>query len=549
MNSVTRTREFDLVVLGSGGAGCCAALAGSALGLTTCLIEKAPELGGGTADSLGTVWIPNNRLAADAGLADDHETALGYARFVAGGQAVAANLEAYVREAPRVLNALLGLDVGLRLALGLPDYFAPAAPGSCADGRRMVEPELIPRAALGRFANRIRTSVHNVSGVAWSDSVQWGGFANRRNWPHDEVRRRQAQGLLACGEALIAHMIAQMQKRGAEIRLNCCTERLLLRDGSVCGVTLDDGSDVRAKHGVILATGGYEGNPELVRRFEGFPEWMNPFAPGNTGDALLLAAAAGAGVSRVAVNNSLFVGAAVPGQPEAFFSVGLRGLPMPGAIAVNAQGQRFCDETQFQDVVMALQQYDRAARRHANLPAFMLFDERFRERYPVANAAPGQAAHASIARADTLPALAALLGIDAAGLAATVQRFNADAAAGRDSAFGRGTSAFSRNNAGDAQLTLNPQLAPLDRPPYYALPLKMGGVCSAGLLTDDHARVLDTRGNAIDGLYACGNTAAPTFLGVGYQGGSSIGAGMVFGYLAAEHAAARNPHATAGGTR
>ena len=534
-----KIHEFDLLVLGSGGAGCCAALAGAAAGLSTYLIDKAPQLGGGTADSLGTIWIPNNRLAAAAGLADDHETALRYARFVAGGQEVAANLEAYVREAPRVLNALLALGVQLRLALGLPDYFAPAGPGSCADGRRMVEPELIARAELGTFANSIRPSIHNVSGVAWSDGVKWGGFANRRNWPHDEVRRRQDAGLLACGEALIGHMVARMLARGATIWLNRGTKRLILQEGKVIGVTLTDGTTVNARRGVILATGGYEGNPELVRRFEGFPQWMNPFAPTNTGDAITLTAPAGAGISRVAVNNSLFVGAAVPGQPEAFFSVGLRGLPMPGAIAVNARGQRFCDETQFQDVVMALQQYDRAARQYANLPAYMIFDDRFRQRYPVANAPPGQAAHPSIVRANTVPELAAALGIDAAGLTATTQRFNADVAAGRDSVFGRGQSAFSRNNAGDAQLKLNPQLAPLDQPPYYALPLKMGGVCSAGLMTDASSRVLNTAGDPISGLYACGNTAAPTFLGVGYQGGASIGAGMVFGFLAAEHAAAR----------
>ena len=531
--------EFDFVVLGSGGAGCSAALAGAAMGLSTCLIEKAPVLGGGTADSLGTIWIPNNRLAAAAGLPDDQKTALGYAQFVAGGQEVPANLEAYVREAPRALDALLALGVKLRLALGLPDYFAPDAPGSCADGRRMVEPELINCAALGAYANCIRPSVHNVSGVAWSDGVKWGGFANRRNWPHDEVRRRQREGLLACGEALIAHLVAQMLARGAEIWLDRSIEQLIVRDGKVTGVALTDGTVLNARRGVVLATGGYEGNAELVRRFEGLPNWMNPFAPTNTGDAIALTAPAGAGISRVAVNNSLFVGAAVPGQPDAFFSVGLRGLPMPGAIAVNAQGQRFCDETQFQDVVMALQQYDRAARRYANQPAFMIFDDRFRERYPVANAPPGQPAHPSIARANTLPQLAVAIGIDAAGLVATTQRFNADVADGRDSVFGRGKSAFSRNNAGDAQLKLNPQLAPLDQAPYYALPLKMGGVCSAGLMTDAHARVLNAQGAAIDGLYACGNTAAPTFLGVGYQGGSSIGAGMVFGYLAAEHAAAR----------
>ena len=508
------------------------------MGLSTCLIEKAPLLGGGTADSLGTIWIPNNPLAAAAGLADDHESALVYARFVGGGQEVPANLEAYVREAPRVLDALLALGVKLRLALGLPDYFAPSAPGSCADGRRMVEPELIARAELGSFANSIRPSVHNVSGVAWSDSVQWGGFANRRNWPHDEVRARQSQGLLACGEALIGHLVARMLARGAQIWLGCSTQRLIIQDRKVTGVALSDGSVINAKRGVILATGGYEGNPELVRRFEGLPNWMNPFAPTNTGDAIFLTAPAGAGISRIAVNNSLFVGAAVPGQPEAFFSVGLRGLPMPGAIAINANGHRFCDETQFQDVVMALQQYDRASRHYANLPAFMIFDDRFRQRYPVANAPPGQPAHPSITRADTLPELAAALGIDAQGLVTTVQRFNADVAEGRDTEFGRGKSAFSRNNAGDAQLKLNPQLAPLNQPPYYALPLKIGGVCSAGLMTDAHARVLNAQGVPIDALYACGNTMASMF-GHSYPGpGACITPGMAFGRLAADDLAA-----------
>ena len=538
---MTASTEFDLIVLGSGGAGCAAALAGVGMGLSVCLIEKAHVLGGGTADSLGTIWIPNNSLAAAAGLADDLETALIYARFVGGGQETAENLEAYVRQAPRVLDRFLELGVGLCLALGLPDYFAPEGPGSCADGRRMVEPKLIARSALGPWGNAIRRSVHNVPGVAWSDSVKWGGFANRRNWPQEELAKRERDGVLGCGEALIGQLIAQMLARGAAIRTETETCELTMTCGRVTGVRLSGGGRLCARRGVVLATGGYEGNPELVRRFEGFPDWMNPFAPTNAGDALILATEVGAGISRLGVNNSLFVGAAVPGEPDAFFSVGLRGLPIPGAIAVNQRGERFSDETQFQDVVVALQHYDRRQRRYANLPAFMIFDDLFRERYPVVNAPPGTPAHDSIVRGDTLPALAQRIGIDGLGLAQTVERFNRDAREGKDTVFGRGRSAFSRNNAGDSELKLNPQLAPLDKPPYYALPLKMGGVCSAGVLTDATARVLGARGKPIAGLYACGNAAAPTFLGVGYQGGSSIGAGMVFGYLAAEHAASEQP--------
>lgn len=527
---------FDVIVLGSGGAGCAAALAASSLGLSVALVEKDQLLGGGTADSLGTFWIANNSMAQAQALADDFESALTYAKFVAGGQEVPENLEAYIREGRRVLDAFVEMGVGLQLALGLPDYFYPSGPHSCGDGRRMVEPKSIMRKDLGDFSNSIRRSNHNVQGVAWSDSVGWGGFANRRNWPAAELEQRVRDGVLSCGEALVGQFVAQMLKQGrVQILLGVQTKGLVTQGHRVVGVEKADGTVLQARRGVILATGGYEGNVELVQRFEGFPEWMNPFGPQNTGDALTFGTQIGASVARIGINNSLFIGTGVPGRPDAFFSVGLRGLPMPGAIAVNQRGERFGDETQFQDMVMAFQQYDRRNRKFLNLPAFMIFDDQFRQRYPVMDAMPGQPVHPDIARADTLVGLAEKIGIDGAGLVKTVTQFNTDVAQGQDSVFGRGRSAFSRNNAGDKELKLNPQLAPVQTAPFYALPLKMGGVCSAGLLTDPHARVVGADGRVIDGLYACGNAAAPTFLGVGYQGGSSIGAGIVFGYLAAEH--------------
>ncbi len=530
-------QTHDIIVLGSGGAGCAAAAAAAGFGLETLLVEKAALLGGGTADSLGTFWMPSNSLAAKAGLDDPLEEALVYARFVAGGQAIEANLDAYVRHAARVLDGLMELGVGLQLALNLPDYFAPHGPHSRKDGRRMVEPALIARSVLGEWADRIRPSLHNVEGVAWSDAVRWGGFANRRNWPQEEIAERQRQGMLGCGGALVAQLLAVLLRRGGTILAGQQVEALLQEDGRVAGLRLADGSVLRARRGVILATGGYEGSAALVRQLEGFPDWLNPFAPGNTGEALLMGQELGAAVHRIAVNNSLFVGCDVPGEAGGFYSVGLRGLPYPGAIAVNAAGRRFCDETQFQDVIMALQAYDRGRRAFANLPAHMIFDERFRQRYTLPGGVPGGPAPDWVARGNTPQALAATLGIDAEGLAATIARFSADAERGEDTEYGRGRSAFSRNNAGDRELPNNPQLAPLAQPPFYGIRLRMGGVCSAGLLTDDRGRVVHVRGHAIPGLYACGNTAAPSFHGVGYQGGASIGAGIVFGWLAAEDAA------------
>jgi succinate dehydrogenase/fumarate reductase flavoprotein subunit len=292
-----------------------------------------------------------------------------------------------------------------------------------------------------------------------------------------------------------------------------------------------------ARRGVVLASGGYEGNAELVARFEGLPDWMNPFVPTNEGDAMVMATELGAAVYRSSVNHSLLVGCAVPGDPDEFYSIGLRGMPWPGAIAVNERGDRFCDESSFQDVVMAFQKFDRTRHRFVNLPAFMIFDDRFRQRYPIAGNHPGAPAPDWVVRAETLAELARQIGVDPAGLEKTVRTFNQDTADGEDRAFGRGKSLFSKSTAGDAQSPKSAQLAPLQTPPYYGIRLKVGGICSAGVLTDTHGAVKHVRGHTIPGLYACGNAAAPADTGVGYQGGTSLGSGAIFGFLAVEHAA------------
>src|SRR4051794_31034824 len=87
------TETFDIVVVGSGAGGCAAALTAAGRKLSTLLIEKAPTLGGGTAASYGSMWIPNNPIAAGQGLEDSFEDAMAYAQFVAGGTALYENLK------------------------------------------------------------------------------------------------------------------------------------------------------------------------------------------------------------------------------------------------------------------------------------------------------------------------------------------------------------------------------------------------------------------------------------------------------------------------
>ena len=130
------------------------------------------------------------------------------------------------------------------------------------------------------------------------------------------------------------------------------------------------------------------------------------------------------------------------------------------------------------------------------------------------------------------------MGVDAAGLVKTVTRFNEFAAAGRDEEFGRGDSAYDRYY-GDPRCLPNPNLAPLARPPFYAVKIVPGDLgTKGGLRTDEHARVLREEGIPIPGLYAAGNASA-SVMGHSYaSAGATIGPAMTFGYIAARTMAA-----------
>jgi succinate dehydrogenase/fumarate reductase flavoprotein subunit len=523
---------FDLVVVGSGAAGCAAALAAASEGLSVCLLEKANTLGGGTAASLGGLWVGANPLQAAAGISDTPEDAACYLRFTAGGAAIDDNLSAYIRHAPQAIAAYLALGVNLRLLRGLPDHYFPDAPGSTQEGR-MIEAAPL---ALAPLKNLLLPGTLGMQGIGWGDIVAWGGFGNQRNWPAHEIQARR--GLLGGGAALIGQFLTALQSHAVTIRTNVRATSLLIDNKRVVGLETSAGQ-IPAPRGVILASGGYEGNPDLVRRFEGLPEWINSFPPEVEGDGMVMATEIGAATFRLPVNNALLIGCPDPVAPEKFFSLGLRGLSYPGSIVVNDQGSRFCDESQFQDVVTALQRFDRTSHRYVNLPAFMLFDDRYRSRYSVLGGPIGAPPPPQVVSAETLPALAALLGIDPIGLAAEAARFNIAAADSHDPAFGRGQSSFARSTGGDPH-SANPLLAPLDTPPFYGLRLRLGGLASGGLLTNATGAVRHVRGHTIPGLYACGNAAAPSDCGIGYQAGTSLGSGITFGWLAARHAAGHN---------
>ena len=117
----TPSSSYDVVILGSGIAELTGALAAHELGLKPVVLEKALELGGGTAHSYGLVWVGQNYLARDAGIADSHDEVLAYMRFLGGGAVDEARLAAFVARSPQILKFFADCGIRCRLVRGVTD--------------------------------------------------------------------------------------------------------------------------------------------------------------------------------------------------------------------------------------------------------------------------------------------------------------------------------------------------------------------------------------------------------------------------------------------
>jgi succinate dehydrogenase/fumarate reductase flavoprotein subunit len=210
----------------------------------------------------------------------------------------------------------------------------------------------------------------------------------------------------------------------------------------------------------------------------------------------------------------------------------------PGVIAVDGRGKRFVNEAQsYHEFVQAMFRADA-------IPAWLVCDRDAMWRYGLGAIRPFtrklspylDGGYLKSAQSPTL--LAQAIGIDAAGFEATIHRFNADAREGVDREFGKGGNAYHKY-VGDAAHLPNPCLAPIESAPFYAVAVYPGDLgTSAGLVTNEHAQVLDGSGRVIAGLYACGNDMSSMMKGAYPGPGITLGPALVFGYLAARRAVA-----------
>lgn len=508
MGTVQWTAECDVLVAGSGAGGVTGAYTAAREGLEVLLVEATSKFGGTTAYSGGGgVWFPCNPVLIRAGTDDTIEDALTYYHAVVGDRTPRELQETYVRGGAPLIEYLEADPHLAFVPLPWPDYYGKA-PKARLDGQRHIAAKPLPVAVAPEFRTLIRGPLDT-----------------------DRLGAEPPSDYYLGGRALIARFLRAIGEfPTATLRRDTALVELVRTDGRVVGAVVETGGErraVRARRGVLLAAGGFEANPDLRRAYG---------VPGQARDTM-----GGPGSRGLALQAGIAVGADTDLLDQAWWSPGLThpdgrsafALWFTGGIFVNQSGDRFVNES------MA---YDRAGRQilaqlrdgSLRLPYWMIYDDKEGAVPPV------KATNVSLVEtekyvaaglwhtADSLPELAAKIGVPAQRLTATVLRFNGFAASGVDEDFGRGDEAFDRAFSAGAS-----PLVPIDTPPYHAAAFGVSDLgTKGGLRTDTAARVLDTAGRPIPGLYAAGNTmAAPS--GTTYPGGGNpIGTSMLFSHLA-----------------
>lgn len=567
--------EYDLIVLGAGAAGMTAALVAAIEGARPLVVESTAYVGGTSARSSGTLWIPDNPAMRKSGVSRDAEFASAYLDALVGDQADPSLRKAFLAAGPRMI-AYFEKHAGFafRPYPEHPDY-RQDLPGAAMGGRPLEPPAFDGRLLADQFDR-----------VAWPirELMLFGGMMVTRGeavrllrafksvdaallgarlalrYLADRLRYRRGTRLVL-GNALVARLYKGLLERQVPVWFSAKTEALIVEAGKLRGAVIHhQGKQLRvqAGRGVVLAGGGFPASAAM--REQHFPHPVARHTPayeGCVGETIRLGRDAGGALGAAGEDNALWFPSSVATRADGTTAVYphiVLDRAKPGLVAVGSAGKRFTNEAaSYHEFTRAM--YRANVSPGTTIPAWLVCDRRFIWRYGLGMIRPmtprlrPHLASGYLHEAQTVEQLARSIGVEPAGLAETVRRNNEFSRTGVDSDFAKGGNAYDRAN-GDRAHEPNPCVGPIDRAPFYAVciePTPLG--TSLGLRTNERAQVCDAAGHPIEGLYAAGNDMH-SVMGGEYPGaGAQLGPAMTFAYLAALDAVQGRKSPAASGTK
>jgi succinate dehydrogenase/fumarate reductase flavoprotein subunit len=554
---------YDVVVIGAGAAGMSAALFSAIRGAKTLLVEKTAFVGGTSALSAGSIWIPNTRHASAVGATDSAANVEKYLQQIVGNLADVALRAAFLKAGPAAVEVLENhSDVKLRAYARHPDYRSELEGAALAgraleplpfDGRllgeafKLVRPPLPEFTLLGGMMVD-RTDIAHLLSPTRSVRSLWHSTKLFARYARDKASYGRGTRLVM-GNALVGRLLYSLMRQGVDILTGASLAKIIREpDGPVTAASLiSEGvsREIGVNAALILAGGGF--NRHAGRRLAalGTEAGWSSVAPGSSGDAQDKAVEIGARLSERDVSAAFWAPASIRRRrdgSQAVFPHFVLDRAKPGTLVVDSNGRRFVNEA------ISYHQFalEMLAKGKSAIPAFLIADAASVRKYGLGMVRPGgwgvraAVADGYLAAADTIEQLALRLNIDPGQLRETVDRMNLYAQTGRDPEFGRGSTVYQNHNGDASAGGANPNLGRIATAPFYAVRLYPSDIgTSAGLVTDEAARVLDAGNQPIVGLYACGNDMQ-SIMGGTYPGpGITLGPAIAFAYLAASDAARR----------
>jgi hypothetical protein len=433
-------------------------------------------------------------------------------------------------------------------------------------GYRAIEPEIFDARRLGAALALVRPPLQEfmvfrgmMVSKADIDLLLQAGKTRQGTWHAIKLavryfkdRLHYARGTrLAMGNALVASLLSSLLSHPVRLQLSSTVlsvEALGAGQHRVRVKTTNGNRTLLCRKGLILAGGGFSGNRQWRERYLPKPTPTHTATTGlSTGATLELGLAQGGVLGACQGDNAWWFPSSTASRPDGstiVFPHILMDRGKPGIWAVDGSGRRFVNEG------LCYHEFSRAQYASGAIPCWLICDAVALKRYGMGLIRPGARNarywidNGYLKQAADIASLATAIGVPAAQLAESVEGMNAIAAKGHDDQFGRGEDHLSRQN-GDADHQPNPSLGPLSQAPFFAVRLEPADLGTGlGLQTDVHARLLNSRGEAIPGLYACGNDMHSIMGGQYPAPGVTLGPGMTFAYLAAMHCAAQKQSAT-----